>query len=338
MSKLILGLFFLATIIFVGFRRGKMNSHEFYLSFLVLFFIVIMRSEVMADYQNYLRAYEYGVERFEPIFQIIFSVLHFLSQPSIVFFIVVALATIVIKLKAIIRISDYPRLSILVWMSGVLITQDMIAIRAALAASFMFWQIYYKCNGKTSKAWLMLLLAICSHYSAAILIIIMFISSTNPRRYFYLGILLATTTTAFLGFSVTDYFSVTGLEVYDKLMSHYSGQSEANAFNLVQIARCLICVMLWIIIGRIQQVNKYILLSLKAYTLGCVFFFLTFKLVSVSFRLGELLWTTEILIYPYLVYISVPKYRNLARIIPIGIAIIFFIFNYNNPLYWQGIK
>ena len=330
-----MGIFIILSLISIFVNKIKISKGLFWFVFLVLVSVVVGRPDTMADYANYVSSYTLGSERFEPAYQLMYAVLHGLTMPYIMFFLLMACLTIGIKWYGIVKISDYPLLSLLVWASQVLIIQDMVAIRGALASSILLWIIWYKYLGETMKMWVGILVAICCHYSALVFLIIPFLSSSKSKRWIYIAGLCIAAGGAFIGFSLTDFLGLIALAAIENLSDMYGNQSEANAFNLVVIARCLICLILWIKVDLLSSIKKSLPLYLKVYTLGCIFFFLTWKLVSVSFRLGELFWVTEIIIYPYLMYLFGKKYRKVYKIIPICIATVLFFLNYNAVLYWN---
>ena len=303
--------------------------------FFVLLLIVIIRPETMADYQNYIDAYNIQTARFEPFYHLIYGILHFLSQPYLIFFIIMACLTVGLKWYAIIRISDFPFFSLLIWIAQVLILQDMIAIRAALAASILLWIVWFKNNQKIGLMWISIFGAICCHYSAVLFLIIPFLSSTKPRKLIYLGCLGTSAYLAFIGFSLTDFFGLVAIEAVEQLNDIYKNQKDANAFNMLQVLRCILCILLWFKIDYLKNLNKNILCYLKLYTLGCIIFFLCWKLISVAFRFGELFWVTEIILYPYLMYLFGGRYKKIFKLIPILTAIVLFVYNFSNSSLWN---
>lgn len=336
MSRIVLfGIFVILSLISLFIVKIRISKGLYWCFFIILVLVVVCRPDTMADYANYVNSYTFGSERFEPAYQMMYAVLHAMTLPYIFFFLLMACLTVGIKLSGIIKISDFPFLSLLIWVSQVLIIQDMVAIRAALASSILLWIIWYKSLGESLKMWTGILVAICCHYSAVVFLIIPFLSTDKPRKWLYIIGLCCAAGIAFIGFSLTDFLGLIALAVIENLNDMYENQSEANAFNLVVIARCLICLILWLKVDLLSSINKSLPMYLKVYTLGCILFFLTWKLVSVAFRFGELLWVTEIILYPYLMFIFGKKYKKIFKPIPVCVAVILFILNYNASLYWN---
>lgn len=343
MSRILLLILFVVTCLVVLFGKSKISKWARWIVPIILFIIVAFRSDMMPDYASYETAYKrsvYITNRFEPFYQLLYHGLHWLSLPTISFFIVMAILTISLKWSVILRMTPFPWLSLLVWLSEFTIIQDMIAVRAALASSLLLWIIYHKCNFHYKWVWGLCIAAIMCHYSAVAFMVVPFMSVKKDYMRYYLTALVVAVVLAYVGFSITDFFGVIQVEELTKLVSLYEDQENANAFNLVQVFRCIICVLLWIEFKRNKINNRYFLMSLKLYTLGCIVFFLCWKLISVAFRFGELFWITEIIIYPYLLYCLYGhkfkcklKYRKL---IPVACAVVLFFIYYNNPFYWIG--
>lgn len=338
MSRLLLfGSFVILVLLTLFVNKVKFTKGLKWGILIFMILLVIFRPDTMPDYQEYITAYQIKTERFEPFYQLLYNVLHFLAQPYIVFFIIMACLTVGLKWYAIIKISNFPFLSLLVWISQILIIQDMIAVRAALAASILLWILWFKYKQKSLWMWLSIFSAIVCHYSALLFLIIPFLSVEKSRKVLYLCLLGASAYLAVLGFSITDFFNFIAIEAVENLNDVYQGQHEANAFNMSQVLRCVICVVLWLKIDYLRSIKNILPIYLKIYTLGCIIFFLSWKLVSVAFRLGELCWVSEIILYPYLMYICGRKYHKVFKLLPIGLATFLFLFNFTSPSYWNSL-
>lgn len=293
----------------------------FYLIFLIL--IVTFRPETLPDYDNYQSSFYHENERYEPLFRGLYILIQSFCNNFLVLIFIVAVLTVTLKILAINRMSVFPALSVLVWMSYMLLFQDMIAIRAALAASISLWVIYFRCKKNAIGLVISILLAILSHYTAIILLVIPFLSVSKPRKKIYISMLLAAIILAGLGFSFTNLFQFTGIEVYDRLMNTYMVSDSTHPFKPLQLLRLGICVTLWVSIRRIN-INNYIILLLKTYTLGCIIFFTFWGIAGVAIRLSELFIITEILVIPLLALSLGKKNINIMKYIPIVISISIF--------------
>ncbi len=334
MTQSILIALFSVTALFSLFGKKKASVSLFIIILAIQVLIVTFRPDSMADYANYANAYKYGADRFEPIYQGLFNILHQIDYGELSLFFCMALLTIGIKGCALWRMSTLPILSLVVWISDIMIIQDMIAIRAALASAFLVLVIYYKIKQKPLYMWISFALAICCHFSALILLVVPFLSTKKMYRKGYMVALLASLTFPLVNFSVFDYLPVLS-QNYQLLIDMYSNQQSANPYNLMILARCLICLALWIKMGKISELNRYFLIATKTYTLGCILFYMFHNHISVAFRLGELFWVTEIIVLPYLLYLVGSKYKSFGKLIPIAVSVALLCINISSELYWN---
>ena len=137
MTQSVLIALFSVTALFSLFDKKKTSLNLFIIIIVAQVLIVTFRPESMADYENYANAFGQGADRFEPIYQGMFKMLHQVDCGELSFFFCMALLTVGIKGCAVWRMSTLPLLSLVVWVSDIMIIQDMIAIRAALASAFL---------------------------------------------------------------------------------------------------------------------------------------------------------------------------------------------------------
>lgn len=336
MAQNFLIIFFCTVCIFCLLGNTKLSVFPRVGIFVILVLIVALRPETMADYDNYKMGYMFGVERFELAYQLIHSTLHRLGQSFYIFVLVMAILTVGIKWSVILRMVHFPLLALLVWMSDILIIQDMIAIRAALASAFLLWIIYFKIDNNRLWMWVAFVCALFSHLTALSFVIIPFLSSEKSYRKLYLIALIVSLAIPLTNESAFAYLNTFSLKEYEYLVDAYSDQESANPYNLLVLARWLICVVLWWKCDTIKSVNKYFIISLKAYSIGCILFFCFWTQISVAFRFGELFWVTEIIIIPSLIYFFGTRHQTLGKLIPILIAIILFIINISIEEYWNA--
>ncbi len=335
MVRILLAILFILVCFFASFGVRKLPSPIGTVILIFMILIVALRPSTMVDYIGYVNDYKYKSEHSEPIYQLLYYVLHKINFKVIAFFFVMAVLTVTIKWYAIKRMTNLVVLSLLLWLSNIIVIQDMIAIRAALASSLLLWIIYFKVSEQKVIVWLFFALAVCAHYSALVFVFIPFMSAIKDYRKGYLAALILAMFFPLLNMSILDLMPSIS-SAYDYLVEVYKDQKEANPYNILVLARVLIAFILWGSLYKIESKNKYYTLSIKVYTIGCILFFLFWKQVSVAFRLGELLWVTEIIIYPYLMYLFGNRNKSICKFIPIIISIIFFLINMTNNKYWYA--
>lgn len=327
---------FLGCLVIVLLSNKKaIKKCQFWIAPIILILIVVLRSEAMADYSNYLDAYALETKRFEPAYHLLYWLLHSLTLPAYSFILVMGILTVGIKWEAVKKMSTLPLMSLMIWMADMIILQDMVAIRAALAGSIGLWVAGYSYKQEKIKMWLCILISICCHYSALIFLIIPLFSTTKPYRFIYVVGIGISLVLGIIEFSITDFLGIINLAFVENLYEMYQYQKGINVLNLLVVGKVLVCIALWCKINEIQKLNPVCVVLLKMYTLGIVMFFLCSKMISVALRFGELLWVSEIILFPYLAYILGKKYFKIGKLLPISVAIILFFINFNAMEYWN---
>lgn len=334
MYREVLTFFFIISCFLSLYDVKRLSKAAVTVIYIVLVALVVFRPENMPDYQGYVQMYENGSDRLEVNYQIMFAVLHSFKAPSFYFFVLMAILTVGIKLLAIDKMSKWPYMAICIWMSDVMIMQDMVTIRAALASSFLFGILYFKTEKKNLWMWLSVVLAVCSHLSALVFVVVPFLSGNKPRRTVYVTLLCLALFIPMANVSLLDIIPV-GITAYSHLVDTYINDTTVNPYNLVVLARMLICLSLWWRYKTAQADDRFFLISLKAYSIGCILFFLFWKQMSVALRLGELFWPTEILIMPYLMNFLGRRNLELGRLIPLLAAVVLFLINITVDWYWN---
>lgn len=335
-TKLLLLIFFIFMCIrCITFPVKKMSKFEWIVYTIVLIIIVAFRPESMPDYINYIRSFYGHNERLEPIFQILYYTIQSITQDYKIFFYIIAILTISIKIFAIKKMSVFPALSILTWMSYMLFLQDMIAIRAALAAGLGLVSIYYKCNNQNNIMYISLIFAVLCHYSAVVLWIIPFISLKKWNREYYLILLGVSAFLALINFTISNFGLNTGIESLDITLDMYEDAESTNPFKPQQLMRVFICVITWINLNHCQT-NKYFLTFVKTYTFGCIVFFLFSGIAGFAIRLSEILCVSEIFIIPSLSLIFGKNNLRIGKFIPIIYSTYIFAFEYMLPAMWNA--
>lgn len=314
-------------------NANKKESIALFIVSICLFIISYTRPEEMADYHNYVGAYinDYS-ERFEPSFNLIRDVCHRLQLGYLGVFAIFAAISIGIKTFCISRMSNLLWLSVLVWISSSFILMDMITMRASVAVGFMLLAIKYKEDGNKFKLLCAIILAVLFHYSAAVLFIIPFLSSNKSYKKFYIWIIPICMLIQLSGLTISHLIPSLGISEILNLYNRYEDDSTANLFNLLSIGRCIIAIFLWIKYNCWYGKNRYALLALKVYTIGCSLFMLLGDLLRVAFRLGELLWCTDIIVYPLLTFCVSRKAKPIWTIV---VSLIFFCITVTKISYWN---
>lgn len=314
-----------------------------FLVFVLLILVVTFRPSTMADYEQYKEAFiSSGASRLEPTFYLIRAFTVSINSYLLGFFIY-ALISIWIKYVC---ISEYKNLfwaSTLVYISNILIVQDMVAIRAGVAGSCVLMAIHYKLKDNRTNLFLFVLIAIMFHYTAIVFFLLFIMSSIKPRKMLYVGLVIVSYFLAIRSFYLTQLFSyIPFVGNYFALFDNYVSEMDSqitpmNIFNLLQVGHILICITFWFLIDKIKERYNVALLLLKLYTIGicCVCWFAQSFVIAIRF--SELFFVTEILLIP-MGFSAIFTKKHLYRIVLVIYSIVIFYIRMSDLMYWNPNK
>lgn len=315
--------------------NGIKNLCNFF-GFLILI-LVVTRSERMADYESYV--YDFTNKYYslgnEPTFTIIKYLVQNIFKTFYAGFIIYALLSVGLRIHYINKYRKIAIACILVYLSNMVILQDMIAIRSAVAAAILLYVINAKNNGQLLKCCLLIFLGVLFHYSALIFVIILLMDSKKPHSWLYISAMITSYVVVIAGYT---FAAILGSALGDGMIPfHFLNYENTtlNIFNLLQIGHLLICVFAWVNIERIQQRFPQSLLFLKVYTLGVCLLPLFSDLISVGIRLSELFLSVEIVLVP-MIFAGSIRTKAIQKITLIAYTAIILFFNIINLQYWDS--
>ncbi len=316
-------------------KSKKLNRSLFIAFYFALLLIVIFRSHDMADYDQYVDAFEGdGGIRFEPGFHLVKLIASLLGAPAFWGIAVFGFLSVSGRFLYLRQYKGYVWGMLLVYISNVLITQDMIAIRAAVASSLILFAIDFKFRGDWKKILIFLFCAVLFHYSAFAFIVLFIIDPHKHYRWLYILALIISHVLAYYNFNLNQYIGLfTSVNSIDVLYSMYENSNELNVFNLLQIGHVLVCCFLWIFIDRINKHDARALLFLKLYTIGLCTVPLLAGMIAIALRLSELFLTIEIMLIPIGFY-AVFKSKVISRVAVLMFCAVIFYFTITNINYW----
>jgi len=282
----------------------------------VLFLIVIFRPNTMPDYMAYIYDFlhlrkddELGLE---PGDRYLIQAVHFFSINHMAVFSAFAAVSIPIKLFAIKKYSPFVFLSLAVFTSGSLITQEMTAIRCAIAVSFLLWAMYFKINKNLKKFLLFVLLASLFHYSAVLGFPLWFLSNTKCRKWIYAILIPIAYTSVYLNYGISEFLNSINLNSFQAMWDHYRWFDESdyyNVYNMLQIAKCIVFYFILLRIDTIKQYYPGAVFLMKTYCLSLVATIIFYESQSVAIRVGDIFRTCEIILIPCLLFAYGKKHR-----------------------------
>lgn len=325
-------------------RKTYVNSYLYVLFFFVIVVVAVNRPEHMPDYQSYNLAFMgYEGERFEPGFYIIKFVVNAITKIAgnkvVLGFALFALLSIGLKFKYIYSNSVYIWGAILVLMSRILIIQDMIAIRAAVAASLFLYAVKCRMEKNYKLMSLLIIGSIMFHYSALIYLIIYFVNPLKDRRNIYIALLILTHFLHIVGIHFNQYVSLFMFtdsmeQLYD--MYKNSDSMTMNVFNLIQLGNVLICILFWLNKQKIKKIDTMGVMYLKLYTIGLCIIPLFSEKIVVAIRLSDLFTVVEIMLFP-IGFHALFKDKVKGDFLLISYAIVLFYLDITSSHYWGTI-
>lgn len=308
-----------------------------------LIVIVTFRPSEMADYIEYKTVFtDLSLDiRFEPLFFLIRYIASFFPYSYLIGFLLFALIAIILKFRCLINNNYYIWASIAVFFSHTLVTQEMVAIRAAVSGSFFLLAVEQKIKRCNYKMLLSLLASFMFHYSGFIFFLLYFISETYIRRKLYLILIVVSYIFALYGIYITNHLlalfeSILGNNVLYVMYKEDFQNNEVymNIFNILQLFRLVLCVLLWINVDKIFKRGSQYLIYLKFYTIGVCIFPLFSNSIAISTRMSDLLMVTEIFLLP-VGFFTFFKRERVAKFFLIAYSSLSFILVMSDKTYWN---
>lgn len=310
-------LFVVLIIQYLANKEPKWKRVSYVFLWFVLSIIIAFRDQRMADYIGYMDSYKsigHYSSRDEPLFYSIGVFCKNLDFDFLSYLFLIGLLTCFVKLKAIQNLSKFITASVIIWLADLFVLQDMIAIRAALAQGILLLSVYYRVEKKYLLTTILAIASIGFHYSSAAFIPFLILSNEKDFRWLYLALIpISYIFVLYSGHSLyylVDFISIVQLQNLNDMYS--SVTTELNIFNLYNLSKTLICILLWSKIDTIKEHNKYSVILLKLYTIGCICVPLFYEKISVAIRFSELFCVTEIILYPLIIYCFPKFFTNIG--------------------------
>lgn len=276
--------------------------------FLVLF--VTFRPDIMPDYKSYIDDFKH-LDNYRDLSlefgdKTLINFVHLFTSKAIYIFFAFALIGIPLKVSAIRKMAPFYFLSMALFVTGILIAQDMVAIRSSIAVGFFFWALKYKFENKLWYCALFSILSILFHYSAVIIILPLFLFNLKKKYRILYAILIPISYALVIGgLGITQFFDLINIEKFQQLWAYYKFTDEEDAYNVFNLFLLGRCVFYYLILFRIEKIRKYYpeaVLLLKIYCLSVVLTVLLYESQSMAIRVGEFLGAVEILLIPSILF------------------------------------
>lgn len=281
-----------------------------YLTYILIFAIGFRGEGVDNDYSAYAASISSFIAISEPTFLLIASIIKIFGLPVVILFVIYSFIGVYYKMRAINRLSPLPLVSIIIYLSNIILLQDINQIRAGAATAIFLIAIPYLLQGNRKKFILLISIASLFHFSALLYFIILFIDNKefSYRKYIFWTIL------PILGYTFYFIFDQSIIElipidsIKDKLLMYKTlqnsgtdGYANINLFNPYFLFKLVIYYLLIEFYYSLNRNNKNFTLYLKIYGIS-IFIFPALGAITpiLGYRSSDLFACIEILLFPYL--------------------------------------
>ena len=282
----------------------------------------------------------------EPTFSLFVSILRPLSLGVNALFITYAFISIAIHLPVFWKLSRLPLLMLTIYISYYFMMQEMVQMRAGVAAGLFLWAIYYYVEKRKVAALICIVIGIFFHYSAAAGLVLFLMSDKLPQwqkviLYLIIPIgLVAYIAELDLSLLVPEEFGGGKLATYRQLKDkgiedELAGWPLRNNIliwmNMVLYTCCIYYS------EYLSKYCKYTVIAIKLQAVGfCFLFFANGVSAVLGNRMNDyfsianiILWTASVYaFYPRIVGLSISNFissfRFVASIIAYALALLFF--------------
>lgn len=314
---IIVALFFILSFLSFANFKNKYSKILLFISIAILLFLIaaFRGGGVDRDYGSYFSAYKNesdSAKIYEPTFQLFtYFTKNILNDDFSYLIVIYAFFGVLVKLFSLYRLSSFPILSCLLYLSYFFTLQEMTQIRVGAALSFFLLSLTFLYDKKLKYYLILISIAVCFHFSSIIFLFLYFLDAKKIKIVPWLLFLIFSILSPFFLKPVFVQFfeSFDFLVFQNKILAYGSNNNaELNVFNVWIILKIAFALFLIWKINLIEPVNKYSNLFLKIYILSISsYYLLSFNPVFAS-RINDMLSIVEVALFPSIIYLFKPKY------------------------------
>jgi hypothetical protein len=314
-------------------QRSLARRSIFWFSSLILILLAGFREVgIDPDSIGYKKYYESDLILFlaEPTFAFISFIVRNVFNNFQFVLVLYAIIGILIKYKAINRLTDLKFLSVIVYFGTYYLLHDFTQIRAAVASGILLLCIEPLVKRKFWHFLFLVILAFFFHYSSIVLLPLWFLDNKqfSKKKKFLLYISIPIGVLFYL--LKLDIIVMIPIETIKYKIEIYKATQESadvtlNVFNLVYVVKYLIFYVLLFFYDLLYLKAKYVSILLQIYALSLFAYLALSQNTIFAMRISELLGIVEILLIPFLYYLI--KERVVGYILVITIASIYLYIN-----------
>lgn len=245
------------------------------------------------------------------------------------FFIFFAVLCVLIKFKAIWKLSEFPMLSVLIYFCHYFILEDMTQIREGIASAILLLCVVEIKNKNFFRFILLLSVSIFFHYSSLIFIPFFFLNPHRLNKKAFYAILIVPHLFYFLKINVITILIAMHLGVISDKLAVYNELLDAGIFteltvyNSVIVVEMIFCAFLIWKSDFFYTKNKYAFLLIKIYTIGLACWMLFTNIPVIAFRSYGYLDIVQIILVPFILYYIEERYMAVAFTFFFGAALFY---------------
>ena len=330
MTAILFFFFFLAVFFSYYPPRNYISQTYLYILFGIglILLAVFKEGEGLPDYQGFIDNIEGNIittiDIKEPAFFAIKWIANLAPDYNILIALFLyALFGITLKLIAIRKLTEFWFIALAVYISNYYMLHDLIQVRAGVASGFLLLCIKPLYERNSRRFLFLALIAFVFHYSAIIIFPLWFLSPKTFKKKFWLLIIPVAYVLYFVGINIItlcSYIPIPGVQT--KLVGYQritelglNGWDAFDAFALTYLVKVMMLYCIILNIDVMQQKNRYSYILTKIYALALTVYLLFGEIPVVASRSKELLAIVEIVLFPSITYIGVP--RSVFKAIPI---------------------
>lgn len=298
-------------IIIAGFRKSTVDND--YLAYASLFKDIDKPLNYFTNYSSYYFL--------EPAYFLIPSVIKNVFGAGIVWvFVVFAALGISFKFRAILKLTDFPFLSIAVYVIHYYLLHEFTQIRSGIVSGLLLLSVPAIYAKQKYKFLLITLFALCFHYMAIFLLPLYFLNPSRINKLKYYLLLIIPFIFYMAKIDIFSILALFNLGVFTEKLTFYQGLldeglfTKINIFNVITLIQLTLCCIFIYKADYLSTKNKYSLILIKIYVISQSVFILFATMPVFAFRISGLYEIVQIIVLPFLIYIFTPRYVAISII------------------------
>lgn len=326
---------FLILAIFNAYAYFRNFSKTAYIISLIFLIIIaaFRPATCCADYGTYIDYYNdlsnIPLTFLEPTFFVIARLSDIIFKSATGIFIIYSILGVGIKGLALLRLTKYYQVSLILYFGSFFLLEEMTQIRVGVAAAILLLSIPYIQEKKPLKFFSLILIGILFHYSLIIFILFYFIDPVKINRTFYIATIFVIFIATISGLNFISVLQLIKLGFLSQKIEAYQLLLEKGMFGGISLLNPLLFLRIAILIFFIINYeillvkNKYSLIITKIYAFSIFSFIALSALPVLAGRVSQLLGVVEIVLVPYGIYILRPKYLAVALFVFFALIIMY---------------